>query len=143
MATYLDASALVKLVVTEPESAALERFLEDYPVWVSCALAKTEVPRAVARHDYSSIPRALALLADVRLFPLTDPLLDAASEVVPPDVRSLDAIHVAAALQLEGELEALITYDTRMIDVARVMGIVVAAPGAPHLLSGGSGARPS
>ena len=143
MAAYLDASALVKLVVTEPESAALERYLQGQSVWVSCALARTEVPRAVARHDQSFTARARALLVDVRLFPITDQLLDAASEIGPPEVRSLDAIHIAAALQLESELEAIITYDIRMIDAARAIGIVVAAPGAPHLLNGGSGARPS
>jgi hypothetical protein len=59
---------------------------------------------------------------------LGDRVLDAAGALQPPTLRSLDAIHLASAQQLEGELKALVTYDERMIAAARSAGFRVVQP---------------
>ena len=125
--SYLDASALVKLVVEERESAALRAWLHNDRTVVSCAFARVEVCRAVAREGRAATTRARRLLDRVELIMLDDELLDLAAVVEGP-LRSLDAIHVAAALELADTLEALVTYDVRMAGVARSLGMPVASP---------------
>ncbi len=127
---YLDSSALVKLVVDEDESGALRNRLIRFPVRVSCALARVEVIRAVRAHGTEAADRARRLLRDVALVALDEELLDIAAELHPDSVRSLDAIHVAAALKLEEVIGELMTYDLRMAEAARLVGLNVTAPGA-------------
>lgn len=125
---YLDASAIVKLVVREPESVALEGWLdEDRYALVSCALVRTEVVRAAAPRGPEAVLRARRLLDRLDLIVLDDELLDLAGDLHQP-LRSLDAIHVAAALELGEQLEALVTYDTQMTRAAEELGLPVAAP---------------
>lgn len=127
-AVYLDSSALVKLVVREPQSAALRRFLRRFPRRISCGLARTEVPRAV-RHLGSRVEnRAQRLLRRVDLIRLDDALLDAAAGLDPRILRSLDAIHLAAAQLVSADLDAIVTYDRRMTEAAKSLGFVVEAP---------------
>jgi len=97
---YLDSSALVKLVVAEPESSALRRHLRSRPIRVSCALARVEVVRAVRRHGREATARARRVLARTRLLRIDDALLDAAAFLDGGVLRSLDAIHLAAAQAL-------------------------------------------
>jgi predicted nucleic acid-binding protein len=123
---YLDASALVKLVVREAESPALEAWLGRRDV-VSCALARTEVVRAVALRGRDGVARARRLLDRVDLIQLDDELLDLAAELDAP-LRSLDAIHIAAALELGDGLEALVTYDAQMRSSAEAHGLPVVSP---------------
>jgi predicted nucleic acid-binding protein len=125
---YLDSSAIVKMVVMEPESAALRRFLRRFPVRVSCALARTEVVRAVRHLGSRPTASARAVLQRIDLLRLDDALLDAAGSLDAGVLRSLDAIHVAAALALAARLEAVVTYDARMAGAARRLGLRVAAP---------------
>lgn len=127
-AVYLDSSALVKLVVAEDESEALRRFLRDRPIRVSCALARVEVPRAVARHGADASARAHKVLDRVRLLILDDVLLDAAADLPPRVLRSLDAIHLAAARSFGASLDVVVTYDSRMADAATAMGLRCSAP---------------
>lgn len=125
---YLDASAIVKLIVREPESEVLERWLgEGRQEIVSCALVRTEVVRAAAPWGPEAILRARRLLDRLDLIVLDDELLDLAGELVEP-LRSLDAIHVAAALELGEELEAFVTYDRQMTRAAEALGLTVVAP---------------
>jgi predicted nucleic acid-binding protein len=126
---YLDSSAIVKLVVREDESAALRRFLREHPVRVSCALARVEVPRAVAGEGTAAADRARQVLGTLKLLSLDEALLDAAGTLPGQTLRSLDAIHLAAARELGPELHALVTYDRRMADAGAAMGLPVAAPG--------------
>jgi PIN domain. len=128
-AVYLDSSALVKLVIREPESTALVGHLRAWPTRVSCALARVEVLRAVRPHGPASIIRAQRLLERVGLLRLDDDLLDAAGAIEGPTLRSLDAIHLAAAATLGDALVELITYDNRMSHAAKQLGLAVAAPG--------------
>ena len=124
---YFDASALVKLVIQEAESPALESWLGQRII-VSCALARTKVVRAVADRGRDGILRARRLLDRIDLIQLDDELLDLAAQL-DALLRSLDAIHVAAVLELGDALEALVTYDARVAAAATALGVPVASPG--------------
>jgi predicted nucleic acid-binding protein len=133
---YADASALVKLVRDEPESAALRAFLADADL-VSCELVLSEVPRAIRRaamHDPrlpldALISRAGDTLDALGLLPLDRSLLLAAGALAEPGLRALDAIHVAAAADLS-PLDAFVTYDERQAAAARLAGIRTVTPGS-------------
>jgi predicted nucleic acid-binding protein len=128
VAVYLDSSAIVKLVVQEPESAALRRYLRAHPQRISCSLSRTEVSRAVRHLGPAALHRARQVLRRVDLIQLDDALLDAAATLDPRILRSLDAIHLAAAQLVSPDLEAVITYDRRMADAAALLGFAVVAP---------------
>jgi len=125
---YLDSSALVKLVVGESESAALERELRGEPERASCALARVEVVRAVRPHGTAAVARASRLLRRLDMVQLDEELLDAAAALDGGVLRSLDAIHLAAAQLLGDDLTRVITYDHRMTTAAKALGLTVAAP---------------
>lgn len=128
-AVYLDSSAIVKLVVAEQESPALARYLRRRPLRISSALARVEVARAVRPYGEAALTRAQQVLSAVDLLGLDDPLLDVAASLDGDHLRSLDAIHLAAALALGDDLAELVTYDRRMADHAATLSIAVAAPG--------------
>ncbi len=127
---YLDASALVKLVVREPESTVLAEFLRDHSDRVSSALALTEVPRALRRAGFGTAERRRAreVLTRVALVEVDRRVLAAAAVLDPPTLRTLDAIHLAAALTLRDDLAALVTYDRRLAAAAKRADIEVRAP---------------
>jgi len=125
---YLDSSALVKLVVAEPESRALRAFLRREPDRVSCGLARTEVLRAVRPLGPAALETARRILRAVNLVRLDDGLLDAAGMLEPLSLRSLDAIHLAAAQLFAPVLHAIVTYDRRMAEAAAALGFPVVAP---------------
>jgi predicted nucleic acid-binding protein len=127
-AVYLDSSAIVKLVIAEAESAALGEHLSRATALVSCTLARVEVVRAVAAHGSSAVRRARSVLGSVALIQLDEALLDEAAELGKSRLRSLDAIHLAAAAALRADLAEVITYDPRMADAARALHFTVAAP---------------
>jgi predicted nucleic acid-binding protein len=112
---YLDSSALVKLVVAEPESSALFEFLAGWPHRVSSSLARVEVLRAVKRTGAGSAVRrrAARVLARVALVRIDSPVLAAAVRVAPPELRTLDALHLATARSLD-DLAGIVTYDARL-----------------------------
>ena len=131
---YADASALVKLVRDEPESPALRAFVDDADL-VSCELVLTEVPRAIRRaaaHD-TRLPldllldRAEETLQAIALLPLERALLLLAGALQEPALRSLDAIHVAAAASVS-PIDAFLSYDERQAAVARLAGLRTVAP---------------
>lgn len=127
-AVYLDSSALVKLVVQEAESAALAGHLRERRSRASCALARVEVIRAVRSHGQPAINRARRLLERISLLRLDDVLLDHAAALDEATLRSLDAVHLAAARTLGDGLAEVITYDRRMADAAGRVGLPVLAP---------------
>ena len=127
-ATYLDSSALVKLVVLEPESVALRRYVRRYRPLVCSALARTEVARAVGSLGQAASQRVDVVLATIALIRLNDRVLAAAGAMLPPDLRSLDAIHLATAQQLGSDLGWIVTYDERMSTAAQTLGFTVVAP---------------
>lgn len=131
MKLYLDSSALVKLVQREAESSALRRFLRRHlgEERVTCTLARVEVVRAVGAAGPLAIAHARRQLARIDQINLDVQLLDAAATLAPGAVlRSLDAIHLAAALSMGSELRALLTYDGRLGIAAEAIGIEVDGP---------------
>lgn len=125
---YLDSSAIVKLVVAESESVALRRYLRSRPQRASCGLSRVEVLRAVRPHGGVAITRARRLLRRLDLVQLDDELLEAAAALDVGILRSLDAIHLAAAQLLADDLTAVVTYDARMTAAAGLLGLPVASP---------------
>jgi predicted nucleic acid-binding protein len=131
-ACYLDASAIVKLATVEAETAALREHLAQYDARVTSRLSAVEVPRALARRGPDSVRVAADALTEVmgslQLVELTEEVASHAATLEPATVRSLDAVHLASALAVGTDLEALITYDTRLAAAARASGLTVQAP---------------
>jgi uncharacterized protein len=127
---YLDTSAFVKLVRGEPETPTLQAFLRDRPAGplVSSALLVVETRRAVLREAPGELARADLLLTRIDQVDVTRSILEAAGRLPDPALRSLDAIHLATALQLEGDLEALVTYDGRLAAAAGRQKLPVVTP---------------
>jgi uncharacterized protein len=127
-ATYLDSSAIVKLAVAEPESPALRRYLRRRRPLVSSALARAEVRRALLPLGELALRRGQEVLTRLELIRISDRLLTAAGSLLPVELRTLDAIHVATAQQLGSDLARVVTYDERMRAAAQAVGCSVAAP---------------
>ena len=127
---YLDSSALVKLVITEPESAGLSHWLADRPnlIRLSSPVARVEVARAVWRADPGALPVCYRIMRRIREVWLTDQVLSRAAGVRPPGIRAIDAIHLASALEIRGDLTGFVAYDKRLLDAAREAGLPAASP---------------
>ena len=125
---YLDSSAIVKLVVPEPETKALRDLLRTWPERVSSVIARIEVERVARRIGGGTVRRARTVLSRVALVELDDELVHAAAAVESTDLRTLDAIHVATALSLGEDLGAMCAYDARLADAAAAAGAKVVAP---------------
>ena len=130
MVLYLNSSAIVKLVVPELESQALRRYLAVRYDRLASGLVRVEVFRALrraharkpaTRHGAEQVLRRIALVA------VDEPVLRAAAHLPPERLRSLDAVHLATALSLEG-LEAVVTYDQRLRNATVEAGLDVASP---------------
>ena len=130
MILYLDASAIVKVIVPENESAALVRALESRAEQATSALSLAEVPRALRRirATPAMMRRAARALAQLNLIRLDRDILEAAGALPLPGLRTLDAVHLASALSLGADLEAVVTYDRRLAAAARGAHVTVLAP---------------
>lgn len=129
MAYYLDTSALVKLVVSEAESDALLAWLtKTEGDWVSSDLARTELLRAVRRVVPDRVVRAREVLDSITLVRITTQIFEEASRLGPAALRTLDGIHLAAALDLGDDLDAIVTYDDGLNEAAAANGVVTTAP---------------
>lgn len=125
---YLDASAAVKLLRTEPETAALRAALADSGSSVSSELLEVEL-RCLALREGGALPaRAEIVLAGVDLVPFTTAVRIAAGQAFDPPQRPLDAIHLATALELRLSDLALLTYDQRQADGGTAAGLSVSSP---------------
>jgi len=127
-AAYLDSSALVKLAVEEPESGALRGYLRKRRPLVSSALARTEVVRALLLEGEEGVARGRAVLGRVELIRINDRVLNAAGVLTPPELRSLDAIHLATVGELGSDVGEIITYDERLKAAASQLGYKVMSP---------------
>lgn len=127
---YLDSSAIVKLVVRERESDALETYLGDAEI-VSSQIAHVEVPRAAFVRTGKSevLARAESLLSTFSLVPLDEELRRSAARARPADLRSLDAIHLASCLRLRARLDAIVCYDRRLTAALEGARFPVEMPG--------------
>ena len=132
---YLDASALLKLVVAERESEALQAALHRWPDRVSASIVRVEVHRALRRlaRPSSAHELAEALLDSLVLIRLDESVLARAAALENPHLRALDAIHVAAALSIGDDPDAFVTYDVRLARAASAEGLTVLHPGVDRL----------
>jgi uncharacterized protein len=129
VAHYLDTSALTKLVVAEPETAALRAWLDAAErVPLASNLVRTELLRAVRRGAPDRVLQARAVLDSITLVQITTPIFEQAGRLDPTSLRSLDALHLATALDLGDDLDGLVTYDGRLAEAARLNGVPVTAP---------------
>jgi predicted nucleic acid-binding protein len=127
---YFDTSALVKLIFDETESAALAAWLTvrtDVPK-VSSDLSIIELLRTCRRVDEGAVESANLLLGGIDLLPMDRGVVEKAATLVPTELRSLDAMHLASALSVKANLTAFVAYDVRLCSAAVEAGIEVVSP---------------
>ena len=127
---YLDSSALVKLALTEPESAALISYLTERSdqAIVSSALHRTEVLRAIWVAEPGALTRGVRLVRRIGRVALSTEVLDNAATLPPQRLGPTDAIHLASALAIRRDLSAFVAYDKRLLDAAAEAGLPTASP---------------
>lgn len=125
---YIDPSALGRVLLDEADAAAIVRELATFDRHISSRLTRVELRRLGLRHRL--VDAATELMTTVALIPLDDDVLELAEVVAPPQVATLDAIHLATALLLLGDdlIDALMTYDRRLADAAESHGLPVLMP---------------
>lgn len=125
---YLDTSALGRVLLDEPDRAAILREIDGFDVRVASRLLRIELRRLALRHGL--LESADQLLTRVSLMPLDDAILAMAETTPPSTVATLDAIHLTTALRLAdaGLLDAVMTYDIRLAEGAQQHGLTVLAP---------------
>lgn len=127
---YLDSSALVKLALEEPETAALTSYLAKRAdqALVSSSLHRAEVLRAIWRAEPGALPRAQRMIRRVSLVTLSHDVLDNAATLPPDSLSTTAVIHLASALALKRDLTAFVCYDERLRAAAESAGLPVASP---------------
>ena len=127
---YADTSAAIKLLAEESHSKAFAAFYDRHAdaEWVSSALLRIEVTRAVARAAPALLPDARDLLSAFSYIAIDDEIVEAAMNEPDRTLRSLDAIHLATARILGPDLDGLVSYDTRLTSAASDAGLVVLSP---------------
>jgi uncharacterized protein len=128
---YADTSAVIKLLVEETHSKAFAAFYDGHAdaEWASSALLRIELTRAVARAMPVLLPEARDLLTAFSTIAIDDEIVDGAMNEPDRGLRSLDAIHLATARILAPELEALVSYDDRLVKAATDAGLATVSPG--------------
>lgn len=130
---YLDTAALVKLVRREPESEALADWLDARAgtMLVSSAIAEVELPRALRRTEPDLLAAVPALLERLARYEIDELVRTTAAAYSAPDLRSLDAIHLATAQAVfGGQLASFVSYDKRLLDLAGRLRLPIASPAA-------------
>ena len=125
---YLDTSALGRILLAEPDAVAIRQALADYDAWWSSALLIVELRRLAARENLEAIAeRMLSGYEPSR----STASIERASRLQPPEVRTLDAIHLDAAVELRGrsEVAAVLTYDRQLQTGCAHHGLPIEAPG--------------
>ena len=129
MAFYVDTSALVKAVVAEEHSDAFRTWYSGVSTpLVTSDLTRTELTRAVRRADPARAVRARAVLDALVILTMPTELFAQAARLDPATLRTLDALHVACALNLGDDLEAVVAYDERLIEAAQAYGVQTITP---------------
>jgi hypothetical protein len=141
---YFDTNALLKLVREDGQSWALGAFIDAQPEtrWFSSEIARTELARTVRRvnHDdrgqlvdeqrlRAELDYAERVSQRLDLIAVSTRILTGAAAIEQPFLRTLDAIHLAAAMTLRGSLAAFVTYDKRLAAAAQEAGLPVQSPG--------------
>jgi hypothetical protein len=127
MAWYLDTSAFLKLLTAESESEAMrEWFVAHDSIW-SSQLLRTEAVRAASRLGISSDDVEAALESISLILPSVTTFYTA-GHLMPHSLRSLDALHLATALEIGDDLEGVVAYDERLISATREASLMVVTP---------------
>ena len=129
---YADTSAVIKLLVEETDSKAFAAFYDAHSdaEWISSDLLRIELTRAAARAMPALLPDARGLLLAFSCISIDDDIVEGAMNEPYRGLRSLDAIHLATARILAPELDALVTYDDRLLRAATDAGLVTVSPRA-------------
>jgi predicted nucleic acid-binding protein len=128
---YFDTSALLKLILVEQESPDLRQHLIDHGVQIIASeVAAVELLRGARRHSLTLDAECMALLNRTVLLPLSRSVRERASGLKPVELRTIDAIHLATALEIESDLDSMVCYDRRLVDAAEAVGIETHSPGA-------------
>ncbi len=127
-AVYINTSALGRALLDEPDKSAIKNALDSFDQVIASRLLRIELRRIGLKRGL--LDRAESLLADISLIPLEDRILAATETLTPASVGTLDAVHLATAVQLAeaGKLNALMTYDKGLAAGAREHGITVLSP---------------
>jgi hypothetical protein len=125
---YLDSSAIVKLIVPEPQTKAVRELLRSWPERVSSVVARIEVERVARRIGGGAVRRARSVLSRIALVDLDEDVVQRAAALEPTQLRTLDAIHLATAISLGADLGALCAYDVLLGDAAASKTIDVLVP---------------
>lgn len=125
---YLDTSALGRVLLAEPDAAGIRSVLDQRDDWWSSELLVVELRRFATRENLSE--PAEKLLAEIDLLGVDSATLQRASLVEPSEVRSLDAIHLDAAIQLreQDKITSVLTYDRQLQVGCRHHGLEIVAP---------------
>ncbi len=130
MPHYLDTSAFLKLVVTEPQSDALLTWAQGVEAtFFSSELLRVESLRTARRHSPEALLEARSRLDVVTLVAVTSDVCERAAELDPSILRSLDALHLATALTVGDGLESVVTYDDQLAAACAVHGVPVGGAG--------------
>ena len=124
---YVDLSALVKLILDEPDAGPMRRWYIEADR-VACSIVGTvETRRAVVR-KVDEPDHVEHILRSISTIDLDEAVARSAGSLRPLALRSLDAIHLATALELGDSLDAFVTYDDRLAEAARAVGLPVVRP---------------
>lgn len=130
---YADTSALAKLLRAEAETPALREWISGQKGrLVTNSVGVVELRRLAGRISQEASGTATVLLGRIDRLALTPGALALAGELPPPEVRTLDALHIASAAELP-DLQVLLTYDRRMAEAATRFGLPVDSPGSRQL----------
>jgi predicted nucleic acid-binding protein len=127
-AVYVDTSALGRVLLDEPDKTAIKEALDRFDRVTASRLLRIELRRVGFKRGL--LDRAESLLAGISLIPLEDRILTVTETLTPASVGTLDAIHLATAVQLAkaNKLDALMTYDKGLAAGAREHDITVLSP---------------
>jgi hypothetical protein len=128
-ATYLDASAILKLVIADRETTALRAYLAKRDTLVSSAFSRMEVARAIQSEDPGFAVQVKAVFQRIGLVRITDSILDTAG-ALSAEMPTPVALHLATALELGRDLAQLVTYDDTVRTATEELDIATVSPGA-------------
>lgn len=131
---YLDTSALTKLLIDEPETSELRAWLNQQiasgEYLATSVIGRVELMRVVTRYgEPGQVERARYLLEGIDTLTLTDSVIALAETIGPATLRTLDALHLAAAAGINQDLTAFVTYDRRLLNGCHEVGLMTASPG--------------
>ena len=107
---------------------SLRALLKEDADQVASSIVEVEVVRAVRRAAPELTALAQNVVSQIAVLDPTDAIRERAALLEPATLRSLDALHLATALEVGDDLDGLVTYDGRMSTVAETLGLRVVAP---------------